>query len=771
MLSPDHRPTTLAADDTPEDVGEARLLQRREDYDAARRSVLDIVLYPVVTLMTLVAAWPLLDRRSSLWIWLLATLAIAIWRGRLVWSFEPLYQRSAAAWRSSSAISLLAAAVVWSAGHAMHAVVGSLPWLQFWGWLLCLGMVASAVLAYRQRRKLQWLLVLGLVLPQWVGASLSTGPQAAPGRLSAGWPLAIIWILFCVLLLSYGQLAFHQEKGRRGRWLQLQDRLREQQAAMIQAEQANRAKGDFLANMSHEIRTPMNGVIGMIRLLLRTHLSEQQRDLVQTIEVSGESLLAILNDILDFSKIESGKLTIDVEPFSLAVFLNNVVELIQPLAREKGLTLEHHIFPDTPDYLQGDVVRMRQILLNLLTNAVKFTEEGGIYIRVKAHNLGGRRHEIHFAVRDSGIGLHPSGLERLFQPFRQVEDPRRRSRGGTGLGLAISQKLSELMGGSIWAESTVGEGSTFHFTVVVKTALTRDVRAADEAGLRHPTNKIKPPAQPSEQTSLEAAEPLRILLAEDNPINQKVAEMMLQEIGYSADTVSNGLEALEAVAQESYDVILMDVQMPEMDGLMATEELLKRYPKKTRPRIIGMTAHAMVGDRERCLKAGMDEYLTKPVRPGVLRAVLQGAEAEIQWRLPVSQDLTQAIDDEQLDAIRQQRRQNPEDFIPRLIRIYLRRIASDLEALATAIEGLDRPALEAAARRLERCCNNLGASGASAISETMAELAAKAPVARLASLQRQLERDLHLVRRQLMEEQEARDSRSDHSQPLDLLRR
>ena len=622
-----------------------------------------------------------------------------------------------------------------------------LEWTAPWGALASLGLIATTTASYRQHYTLPLVVSLAVGVPQML--VLSTLSSAYGGLFLIGFALfgGMIVVLGQQVHLEWWRAAANNQ--------QMEQRLKAAEEARILADAANHSKSEFLANMSHEIRTPMNGVVGMTRLLLRTRMTDQQKDLVQTIQVSGESLVTILNDILDFSKIESGKLDIVIEPFELQSCVADALQLIQPLAKEKDLSLSRHIDPATPRYLEGDPTRIRQILVNLLSNAVKFTESGEVEVRVRSQNLGGRRHEVHVSVRDTGIGIDPERVDGLFKPFRQADDSGRWSRSGTGLGLAISRRLSELMGGSIWSESTMGEGSTFHFTVVVKEAkqapeLTR--RAASPIFKSSPVSVL---AEPSDG--------LRILLAEDNPINQKVAEMMLEEIGYRADLVTNGNEVLEAVEKKSYDVILMDVQMPSMDGLAATVELHRRYPDGGRPRIIGMTAHAMVGDRERCLQAGMDEYLTKPVRPEVLEAVLRGAEAVMERRETTAQDLTQAIDDPKLEALRQEHQKG--GLIPRLIRIYLNHIANDMRALGQTIGSMDRESLAAVAGRLKKRSSNLGASGATAICESLERLAPTAPSARLESLRRQLERDLLLVRRQLLEEQEAHGSNTEIQAP------
>ena len=382
------------------------------------------------------------------------------------------------------------------------------------------------------------------------------------------------------------------------------------------AEAANEAKGRFLANMSHEIRTPMNGVLGVAELLAGTSLDEEQRRYVEIIQASGKSLLRILDDILDFSRIEAGKLDLQSRDFELRKVLEGTAALLAPRAEAKGIGLSWEAAPEVPRLVRGDEGRLRQVLVNLAENAVKFTERGEVRIRVETGGEKAGRRVLRFLVEDTGIGIPPENRESVFETFTQVDSSSARKYGGAGLGLAISRKLVEMMGGEIGLESEVGKGTVVAFTVPFEEPAGRASGAGSGTG-----------AEGSREKASLGGGRLsgRVLLVEDNPTNQLVASRLMEKFGFSVEVASNGARALEALAAGEFDLVLMDVQMPEMDGIEATRRIREGAAgtRNVHIPIIALTAHAMAGDREKCLEAGMDDYLPKPVEAKTLREALE----------------------------------------------------------------------------------------------------------------------------------------------------
>ncbi|MCC6608439.1 MAG: response regulator [Burkholderiales bacterium] len=588
-------------------------------------------------------------------------------------------------------------------------------------------------------------LVLPLLTPALVALMLSGGAAERSYGIVVG-----VFLVVAIGNARRGARSFADAIRLR---LELARTAEEREQARAAAEAASRAKSQFLANMSHEIRTPMNGIVGMAELIASSRLDDRQRRYIEALHHSAESLIDIVNDILDLSKIEAGRLELAAADFDLRASVAEVIELLRVRAEEKGLALELSFADDVPRHVRADPIRLRQVITNLVGNAIKFSERGSVHVSV-ARGPSAPAPTLRFEVADSGIGMTPEQSGRIFEAFTQGDASHTRKYGGTGLGLAISRELVELMGGEIGVTTALGIGSTFWFTAAVERAIECD--AAEAAALPEPLAPLSG----------------HVLLVEDNELNRVVARGMLEALGLTVSVVADGRDAVREVFLRRYDLVLMDCQMPGLDGFEATQRIRARESATRAPgraTIIALTANAAAGDRERCIAAGMDDYLSKPLHMADLHATagrwlrqpdstvppavrlpapcaLTSAPASVA--VPCATDLA-AVDESALDRLRAMQRPGQPDVVTAVVGTFVNRSAALFESLREAIAGNDTAVARRAAHSLKSNCLYVGANNLAALFKRAERAAGDGDLATLGRLATEIAPALSTLRTRL----------------------
>ncbi len=714
-------------------------LEREADRSMARRSLPGTLVYPVACLLLGVSSTYSRDFPQLVWALGGMSLIIALARCFLVWRFETLHSNNPQASRWWFAAGVITAAILWSALSSLASLFYGVSWPAFLGLLITTAFSAMAMGVYARSRHLVHGYAITLLGPHIVVGVVVGGVE--------GFWITVSLVLFLAYLASAGQHR-HIELWRG--WCHarlLEVRVAELEVARSEAEIARDSRDRFLATMSHEIRTPLGGILGMSELLASSDDLEKARQYSKVLQTAAESLLSLVDGVLDFSKIEAGKLEIAAIDFSLQKSINEVIELLSPRARRKGIGLELALPSNLPDWLIGDPLRLRQILINLVGNAIKFTDEGRVKVSATWESEG-ERLWIRFEIDDTGIGMGREAQAKIFTAFSQGDSSISRRYGGTGLGLSICLNIVRLLGGEIRCESSSGLGSTFWFRIPFvasklgpgESSLDRDQPSTAEIRLR----ELNSP---------------RVLLVEDNEVNRLVAVRILETLGITANAARDGVEALGKLEDQHYDLILMDCEMPVLDGYETTREVRRRQLGQRHTPIVALTAHALAEDRERCLGVGMDDYLAKPFLRGSLITVLD------RWlgdrELPAGKQTPKLkspdafrgasgeLDPEQVESLRQLGRDGSDAFA-QIAQIFLRRGRVLLSEIRQATEVHDASAVRLRAHSLSGSAGNIGAQRLSTLSRELELLALQGVIFDFPDKIDALEKEFTAVEKQLM---------------------